>query len=169
MSNEELMPREKFNFIFSECMVVLKSYKFTPQTDVPQTNSRFSDIFEEICFGWFGGVTPKPKIPATPRRKTGLTQRHMDQMTLECALILAQQKVGDVHYNESLEHIRCAIAEILEKMGYKKPEDLCSAKPKWGCYKLWEEVARYDGVNNKEIEETRKHFKKNQPEHYEAT
>lgn len=168
MSNENHLSREIFDTIVCGCMAVLERHGFAPQP-VPQIDSRFSDIFEDICFGWFGDVAPKPKTPALAKRKTGLIQKQIDQITLECALVFTQQGVKDVHYNESLNHIRGSIADILEAMGYENPDTLCFAsQPGWGCYKLWEEVARQEGLDDQKISENRKWFKENRSEHYEA-
>ncbi len=169
MSDKKPLPRAKFEAIVRGCMAVFKRHGFTPQP-VQQTDSRFSDIFEDICFGWFGDVAPKPEIPASPKRKINLAQKQMDQMTLECALVFVQQGVKHVHYNESLNHIRGSIADLLEAMGYENSEKLCYAsQPGWGCYKLWEEVARQECLEADKIVETRKWFRENRTEHYEVT
>ena len=88
-------------------------------------------------------------------------------MTLECALIFAQENVEGVHYNESLSHIRLSIINVFRAMGYDIPAGILGS-PGWGCYKLWEEVARRNGLEDQKIAEIRKWFKENQPEHYEA-
>ena len=168
MSEEKSLSRGKFDAIVNGCMAVLEKHGFTPKP-VLQTDSRFSDIFEDTCFGWFGDVAPKPKLPVPPKRKTNLTQKQMDQMTLECALVFVQQGVKNVHYNESLSHIRGSIADVLEAMGYENPDALYySSQPGWGCYKLWEEVARQEGLDGEKISETRKWFRENHSKHYEA-
>ena len=170
---QKLFPREKFDAIVLGCMTIVRKHGFEiqPVSVIPKGDSRFSDIFDEACFrGWFGDVASKPKVAAPKKPKVKITQSQMDKMTLECALVFLLNGVKKVHYNESLNGIRMALTDVLEEMGYgwclnialRVGDDI------WGCYKLWEEVARKDGLPEKEIAETREQFKKNHPKQYET-
>ena len=169
MSNKRPLSRKKFDIIVLGCMAVLEKHGFTSRP-VPKVDTRIIDIFEDICFGWFKNVSSKPKIPAPPKRKTNLTQKQMNQMTLECALVFVQEGIKDVYYAESLNYIRRSIANVLKAMvGCKNSDALCfTYQPGWGCYKLWEEVARQEGLGDQKIAEIRKWFKENQSKHYET-
>jgi hypothetical protein len=164
---EKLFPREQFETIVKGCLSVLEKYGFTPQP-VVQTDLRFSEIFEKNCFGWFGGLSPKPKVAGLPTRQLSLTLRELNHLTLECALVFVKHGVKDVHYNESLNTIRMTIVNALEEMRYDTSKSHYFAWSAWGCYKLWEEVARVEGLDEQEITQFRKWSKENIPQHYEA-
>ena len=168
MSEKKLLSRVKFDEIVYECLAILVSRGFTFQI-VPGSFSRSSEIFENICFGFFGDVEPIQNFRRIPKIKADLTQKKLDKITLECALVFIKRGVEGVHFNESLNTIRSAIADSIEAMGYEFDADkFCMAsKPGWGCYKLWEEVAKRGGLSEGEIVKTRKWFKKELPNYYE--
>lgn len=168
--SERSIPREKFEAIVRECMALLAEYGFTPQSIPDQTDPRFSNIFEDICFGFFfDDVVPKSETSNAPKRETVLTQQQLDEMTLKCALIFLRHGVEDLQYDESLNHIRAAIVDVLEAMGYENLNHFCIAsRPGWGCYPLWMEVARQDGLPEKSISKERVWCKENRPEHFQS-
>lgn len=164
MSTEEPFSREKFRAIFSQCMDTLKRHGFVPPP-APEVDLRFIDVFERSCSDWFDHVTPKQV--STPPKKIELSQKQMDEITLECARFFVEGGVKYVHGNESLNCIRGAIVDVLKAMGYEDP-GMFYVGPLWGCYKNWEEGARLGDCTDDWIRSVREWYKKSYPDLFEA-
>jgi hypothetical protein len=156
--------RTAFDAIVHDCMEFLKQKGFTA-LPVTADDTQFSDVFEK-WFDWFGQLEPKVRVPKSVKRSHDLTQRELDLMTLDCALIHIQHGVKDVSYVEPLNNIRGTIFEVLDVMNYDFRK-LPRPRYHWGCYKQWEEVARADGRAQEWIADIRLYCKNEQPEFYE--
>ncbi len=165
MDDERPLPREKFDAIIRGCLAVLTQHGFVCSSS--HIDPCVKDIFLDVCFGFFGEVEPED-ITREIKRVTGLTQKQLDEITLECASIFARYQVKDTSCGEGLNHIRRTIADLLGHMGFEKPDELCQpTHSRWGCHKKWEEVAQQDGLDGKRVAEIREECKRRWPEHYE--
>jgi hypothetical protein len=159
-------PRTTFNAIVRDCMEILRQRGFTPPTVTIDDTKKCSDVFEK-WFEWFAKLEPKRRAPESAKRPHGLNVRDLNLISLECALVHIRHGVGDVHYNESLNNIRGTICDLFVAMDYERPLNLLSNRPHWACYKLWEEVARADGLAEEKVLAIRLNSKDQQPKFYE--
>lgn len=170
MSEENLLiAGEKFHAIVNGCMAVLEKHGLTPQPP-PSTDVRFRNIFKDRCFDFYCiDVAEGLDAPMPSKLKINLTGKQLDQIALECALVFLREGMKDMHYNESLNCLRATIEDVIVEMGYDRYSFRRDIPPQiWSCYQLWEEVARRDFLDNREIAERRRWSREKYREYYEA-
>lgn len=160
-AENKVLPVGTFEEIASRCMEVLRVHGFFPQM-VPLTQVWFREPLLSVC----DFLSYEPSGNTTPKKsKTGLTRKTLDQLTLKCALTFTDIK--GLQFNESLNAIREeVVCAVLEAMGYERP-NVVHSDSRWSCYRLYEQVARLDGLTASEIKENRAWAKKHHTEHYE--
>lgn len=167
MNAEIPSSRGKFETFAREVMAVLERHGFKSQQDPIH---HFIPLFKRLCYGWLSWSADVSYGSGPEKIKHGLTLAKLDKIALECALILAKQGGKDVHYDDSLKHIRTTVEDILDTLGYENPRLLHSGVPtRWICYKLWEEIAGLGGMSMERIQRLREHARREHPQFFEES
>jgi len=152
-----------FNKICQECMQILHQAGFLNEKSInPYISNSLATM---LHYSGVEIVYDAPKMAFNWNAPHLPSQVIIDNITLQCALILTSKGVGSLQYNEPLNLIRSFIVDILIHQYGKNYMPLRAFGQRWGCYALWVDIAEKN--NDEHIQETRDYYKENDLEFFE--
>ena len=165
-----VVSKEQFSALVNRCFAILVKHGFewTVIEVQPTFTAQLEAEFARQAFGMFCDIeeSEKPVVRKEPeKRKTRLTGRDFDLITLECSLIYARRG-STMYYNECLNVLRSSLEFTVVSLGYECPND--GRRRGWTCYKTWEDLATKCGLTKTHIARVRGWWLIHDPAEYEA-
>lgn len=153
--------RDQFHETSKDCLKILVEEHLLQEK--LYTSIAFQRRFDELmkyCAIQVDIITSKPtSVPVIP------SQRSVDIATLRWALKLKDTFGSNLHFNETLNMLRSYIVDILIDEYGESYKPLRLFGQRWGCYRLWAELAQACGANY--VQETRNYWRDQVPDYFE--
>jgi hypothetical protein len=148
---------------------ILAQHELEPKRPKPIIPS-ISDDLKLLLEERFCGVEPGESHTASVQNVDDfilITQREIDTITLECAIVLHDAGAVGVHMNEHLVALRIWILSFIEKnFECNNIHELQASPARFGLNETWAELARKVGLSEREIEKFQARERANFPNGY---